>query len=94
MVSILWLPLVWALKTTFCTRGAIWSRPGLAHKQRSLVSISILAALGKQTELSAHVKGALNNGLTEEELKYRISDMSAGKVLTQYHYLLGKCSCK
>ena len=74
--------------------GAIWSRPGLAHKQRSLVSISILAALGKQTELSAHVKGALNNGLTEEELKYRISDMSAGKVLTQYYYLLGKCSCK
>ncbi|KAI0088411.1 CMD-domain-containing protein [Irpex rosettiformis] len=49
--------------------GAIWSRPGLSHKQRSLASLSILAALGKQTELSAHVKGALNNGITEEELK-------------------------
>ncbi|KAI0825959.1 CMD-domain-containing protein [Irpex lacteus] len=49
--------------------GAIWSRPGLSHQQRSLVSICILSALGKQTELSAHVKGALNNGVTEEELK-------------------------
>ncbi|KAI0700201.1 CMD-domain-containing protein [Cytidiella melzeri] len=49
--------------------GTIWSRPGLSHKQRSIVSISILCAMGKQAELASHVKGALNNGLSEEELK-------------------------
>ncbi|KAI0341513.1 CMD-domain-containing protein [Trametopsis cervina] len=49
--------------------GTIWTRPGLSHKQRSLVVLSILCATGKQAELHSHVKGALNNGLTEEELK-------------------------
>ncbi|EJD02788.1 4-carboxymuconolactone decarboxylase [Fomitiporia mediterranea MF3/22] len=49
--------------------GFIWTRPGLSHKHRSLICISILGALGKQDQLVAHVIGALNNGLTEEELK-------------------------
>ncbi|EJD02785.1 CMD-domain-containing protein [Fomitiporia mediterranea MF3/22] len=49
--------------------GTIWTRPGLTHRQRSLVSVSILCAMGKQVELGAHIRGALNNGLTEEELK-------------------------
>ncbi len=39
------------------------------------MSICILSALGKQTELSAHVKGALNNGVTEEELKYEANSV-------------------
>ncbi|PAV18638.1 4-carboxymuconolactone decarboxylase [Pyrrhoderma noxium] len=49
--------------------GTIWTRPGLEAKQRSLVVMSVLSALGKQTELASHVKGALNNGWTEDELK-------------------------
>ncbi|EJD02789.1 4-carboxymuconolactone decarboxylase [Fomitiporia mediterranea MF3/22] len=49
--------------------GTIWTRPGLSHKNRSLICVSILCALGKQSELAAHVFGALNNGWTEEELK-------------------------
>jgi len=48
--------------------GMIWSRPGLAIRDRSLVPVSQLAALGKSEELKAHLRGALNVGLTREEL--------------------------
>jgi 4-carboxymuconolactone decarboxylase len=48
--------------------GMIWSRPGLAIRDRSLVTVSQLAALGKSEELKAHLRGALNVGLTKEEL--------------------------
>ena len=58
------------LKISKSNRGTIWTRPGLEPKLRSLLCLGMLSALGKQTELASHVKGALNNGLTEEELKY------------------------
>lgn len=48
--------------------GTVWSRPGLPKKTRSFVSIAFLAALGKHDELRTHLKGALNNGATREEL--------------------------
>lgn len=48
--------------------GMLWSRPGLAIRDRSLVTVSQLAALGKTDELRAHLAGALNVGLTREEL--------------------------
>lgn len=48
--------------------GQIWSRPGLAIRDRSLVTVSQLAALGRTDELRAHLVGALNVGLTKEEL--------------------------
>ena len=48
--------------------GMLWSRPGLAIRDRSLVTVSQLAALGKTEELKAHLRGALNVGLTKEEL--------------------------
>ncbi len=48
--------------------GTVWSRPGLAKKTRSFVSIAFLAALGKHDELRTHLVGALNNGATREEL--------------------------
>src|SRR5215213_156242 len=44
--------------------GAVWSRPGLDRKQRSLVTLGILIGTGKPTELKNHVRAALNNGLT------------------------------
>ena len=48
--------------------GMIWSRPGLAMRDRSLVTVAQLAALGKTDELKAHLAGALNLGISEEEL--------------------------
>src|SRR5918997_708701 len=48
--------------------GMIWSRPGLALRDRSLVTVAQLAALGRTEELRAHLRGALNVGLTREEL--------------------------
>jgi 4-carboxymuconolactone decarboxylase len=49
--------------------GAIWGRPGLDLKTRSLVTISVLIALGRRHELKLHLSGALNNGWTKEELQ-------------------------
>lgn len=48
--------------------GQVWNRPGLPLKVRSFLSIAFLAALGKHDELRTHLRGALNNGATAEEL--------------------------
>ena len=55
-----------ALESAF---GAVWSRPGLDRKQRSLVTLGILIGTGKPTELKNHVRAGLNNGLTLTELQ-------------------------
>jgi 4-carboxymuconolactone decarboxylase len=49
--------------------GDVWQRPGLDLKTRSLVTVALLTALGKQHELKGHVRGALNNGATVSELQ-------------------------
>ena len=49
--------------------GDVWQRPGLDLKTRSLITVAILTALGKQHELKGHVRGALNNGVTPAELQ-------------------------
>ncbi|WP_119696270.1 carboxymuconolactone decarboxylase family protein [Microbacterium halotolerans] len=49
--------------------GAIWSRPGLERSQRSMVNLGILTALGRSHELGVHVKGALRNGVSIEEIQ-------------------------
>ena len=48
--------------------GDVWQRPGLDLKTRSLITVAMLTALGKQHELKGHVRGALNNGVTPEEI--------------------------
>lgn len=48
--------------------GMIWSRPGLPLRDRSLVTVAQLAALGRLDELRAHLAGARNLGITREEL--------------------------
>jgi 4-carboxymuconolactone decarboxylase len=48
--------------------GQVWNRPGLDLKLRSFLSVAFLAALGKHAELRTHIRGALNNGATQEEL--------------------------
>jgi len=49
--------------------GDVWQRPGLDRKTRSLVTVAMLTALGKQHELKGHVRGALNNGATVSEIQ-------------------------
>ncbi len=49
--------------------GDVWQRPGLDLKTRSLITVAMLTALGKQHELKGHVRGALNNGVTPQELQ-------------------------
>lgn len=49
--------------------GDVWQRPGLDLKTRSLITVAMLTALGKQNELKGHVRGALNNGATEQEIQ-------------------------
>jgi 4-carboxymuconolactone decarboxylase len=46
-----------------------WNRPGLDRRTRSLLNLAMLTALGKSAELKLHVKGALTNGVTAEEIK-------------------------
>jgi 4-carboxymuconolactone decarboxylase len=49
--------------------GAVWTRPGLAKNIRSMVTIAMLAALGRQEELAAHIRATRNTGVTREEVK-------------------------
>lgn len=49
--------------------GDVWQRPGLDLKTRSMITVAILTALGKQHELKGHVRGALHNGVTPQELQ-------------------------
>lgn len=55
--------------TTEMCWGYAWGRPGLDRRTRSIVNLAMLTALGKPAELRLHVKGALTNGLTVEEIK-------------------------
>lgn len=48
--------------------GQIWGRPGLPRKTRSFLSMAFLAALGKHTEFRTHVRGAVHNGASREEI--------------------------
>jgi 4-carboxymuconolactone decarboxylase len=48
--------------------GEIWSRPGLDRKTRSCITLTALVALGRLDELELHVRAAVRNGLTEQEI--------------------------
>jgi 4-carboxymuconolactone decarboxylase len=56
------------LLNTYCWND-IWNRPGLPRKMRSVLNLGMLVALGKEHELKLHINGALNNGLTRDEIK-------------------------
>ena len=56
------------LLNTYCWND-IWNRPGLPRKMRSVLNLGMLSALGKEHELKLHIRGALNNGLTKDEIK-------------------------
>jgi 4-carboxymuconolactone decarboxylase len=48
--------------------GEIWSRPGLTRPERSIITLAVLAALGREHELGMHVKAALRHGLTPAQI--------------------------
>jgi 4-carboxymuconolactone decarboxylase len=56
------------LVTEYCW-GAVWARPGLDRRTRSLLNIGMLAALNHQGELALHTAGAIRNGCTVEEIQ-------------------------
>jgi 4-carboxymuconolactone decarboxylase len=55
------------LVTEYCW-GEIWNRPGLDRKTRSIINLAMLTALNRPHEIKAHLRGALNNGLSKEEI--------------------------
>lgn len=57
--------------------GMIWSRPGLTRKERSLITLGALVALHRPHELAVHIKGALNNGCTRDEIREALIHVSA-----------------
>lgn len=56
------------LVTEFCW-GAVWTRPGLDRRSRSILNIGMLAALNRPDELAGHIRGAMNNGVTKTEIR-------------------------
>jgi 4-carboxymuconolactone decarboxylase len=56
------------LVTQYCW-DEIWNRPGLDRRERSLINLAMLTALNRPHELKTHVRGALNNGLTKDEIR-------------------------
>ncbi|HTR34422.1 MAG TPA: 4-carboxymuconolactone decarboxylase [Bryobacteraceae bacterium] len=56
------------LVTTYCW-GEIWGRPGLDKKTRSMLNLAMISALNRPHEVKAHVRGAINNGLTKQDIQ-------------------------
>ena len=56
------------LSTEYCW-GYVWTRPGLSRRDRSLLNIGMISALNRPHELKLHIKAALTNGLTRDEIR-------------------------
>jgi 4-carboxymuconolactone decarboxylase len=56
------------LITEYCW-GAVWDRPGLSRKTRSLLNIAMLTALNREDEFKLHVRAAFRNGVTRDEIR-------------------------
>ena len=56
------------LTTQYCW-GEIWGRPGLDRRTRSIINLAMISALNRPHEVKAHIKGALNNGLTKDDIR-------------------------
>jgi 4-carboxymuconolactone decarboxylase len=57
---------------TFITEGAwgsVWSRPGLSKRERSMITLALLAGLGHEEEFAMHVRATVNTGATPEDIK-------------------------
>ena len=49
--------------------GAVWSREGLSRKTRSMLNLAMISILNRPHELRGHIRGALNNGVTKDEIR-------------------------
>jgi 4-carboxymuconolactone decarboxylase len=58
----------WQEYVTSHAWGAVWTRPGLDRRTRSMLTVALLAALGHQHELAVHVRAAIRNGVTAAQL--------------------------
>ena len=56
------------LVTQYCW-GDVWNRPGLEKAQRSLINLAMISALNRPHELKVHVRGAIRNGVTKEQIQ-------------------------
>jgi 4-carboxymuconolactone decarboxylase len=56
------------LVTEYCW-DEVWNRPGLGRRERSILNLGMISALGRSHELRLHVRGAINNGLTKDEIR-------------------------
>ena len=56
------------LVTEFCW-GEVWTRPGLDRRSRSILNLGMIAALNRPEELAIHIRGAINNGVTQKEIQ-------------------------
>jgi 4-carboxymuconolactone decarboxylase len=56
------------LVTQYCW-GDVWNRPGLDRRTRSFLNLAMLTALNRPHELRLHLRGAINNGLTKDEIR-------------------------
>jgi 4-carboxymuconolactone decarboxylase len=54
---------------TRCAWGEVWARPGLDRRTRSCITVAVLCALRSPEELAIHIRGALRNGVTPDELR-------------------------
>ncbi len=59
----------WQRYVTEHAWAAVWTRPGLERRIRSMLTISMLAALGRLDELGAHIRATRNTGVTQDEVK-------------------------
>ncbi|MEM6681709.1 MAG: 4-carboxymuconolactone decarboxylase [Pseudomonadota bacterium] len=70
-----WQPLQ-EMVTEFCW-GSVWTREGLDKRTRSLLNIAMLSALNRPHEVDIHVRGALNNGCTREDIREVVLQVAA-----------------
>jgi 4-carboxymuconolactone decarboxylase len=54
--------------TQYCW-GDLWNRPGMSRQERSLINLAMITALNRPHEFKAHVRGALNNGVSRDKIK-------------------------
>ncbi len=59
----------WQQFVTETAWGAVWTRDGLSRKTRSMLNLAMLTALNRPAELKLHVRGAINNGVSKDEMK-------------------------
>ena len=63
--------------------GDVWERPGFSKRDRSLITVAALVAMGRSDQLTGHLERALANGVKKEEIGELITAMTAGRIAKQ-----------